>query len=321
MAGLPSPREALIRWAMRRSPPARSEVVLDRRRIYILPTRFGYLYLAVCLMMLLAAMHYGNSLIFLLVFLLLGLFANAMWQTHGQLLGLRISLHEVQPVHAGETLKLPLEVTAFDRRPRPALHLAACDQPQVMLDLPPDASRRVLVPVHTRRRGWLQIPRLRIASRFPLGLFEAWSWFRFDRKWLVYPAIVRRPLPIPTRDQGLDHRGAGSERGDEDFEHLREYQPGDPASRIAWKRQGHDGSLLSKQFAQPTRLGLWLDWHEVPTTDPELRLSILAGWVEEAERRGLRYGLRLPQREIAPDHGPRHQHRCLEALALHGLES
>ncbi len=321
MAGLPSPREALIRWAMRRSQPARNEVVLDRRRIYILPTRFGYLYLAVCLLMLLAAMHYGNSLIFLLVFLLLGLFANSMWQTHGQLLGLHIRNHDAQPVHAGETLSLQLEVAASDRQPHPALHLAACDQPQVMLDLPSGASRRVRVPVRTRRRGWLQIPRLRIASRFPLGLFEAWSWFRFERKWLVYPAIVRRPLPAPVADHGLGQRGSGSERGDEDFDRLREYQPGDPASRIAWKRQGHDDSLLSKQFGQPPRRSLWLDWREVPASDPELRLSILAGWVEEAERRGLRYGLRLPQREIAPDQGPRHRHLCLEALALHGLES
>jgi len=28
------------------------------------------------------------------------------------------------------------------------------------------------------------------------------------------------------------------------------------------------------------------------------------------------YGLRLPGREIAPDSGDLHRHRCLEALAL-----
>jgi uncharacterized protein (DUF58 family) len=36
-----------------------------------------------------------------------------------------------------------------------------------------------------------------------------------------------------------------------------------------------------------------------------------------AERGGLRYGLRLPGAEIAPDQGAAHRAACLQALALY----
>ncbi|RMG58036.1 MAG: DUF58 domain-containing protein [Gammaproteobacteria bacterium] len=313
-----SPREALVQWALRRSPPARGAIVLDRRRIYILPTRFGTLYLAVCLLMLLAAMHYSNSMIFLLTFLLIGLFTNGMWQTHGQLLGLRIASHGARPVHAGQTLHLQLELSNDSTQPRPALQLAARDQPAVSVDLPASSTLQASVPIRTRQRGLLTIDRLRISSRFPLGLFEAWSWFRFDQRLLVYPAPILRPLPGQGQG-GRDGRSSpDTVAGDEDFDRLRAYHPGDPASRIAWKRSAADGGLLSKQFEQPRRRTLWLDWDAAPATDPEQKLSILAGWVIQADRAGLRYGLRLPGKTLPPGTGTRHRHLCLEALALYG---
>ena len=77
--------------------------------------------------------------------------------------------------------------------------------------------------------------------------------------------------------------------------------------------------LLIKEFDGGTLDELWLDWQAAQALpDVEARLSLLTGWVLAAEREGYRYGLRIPGRTIAPDHGPRHRHACLEALALHG---
>lgn len=42
----------------------------------------------------------------------------------------------------------------------------------------------------TERRGWLRPGRLRVESRFPLGLLVAWSWVDLRQQALVYP----RPL-------------------------------------------------------------------------------------------------------------------------------
>ena len=62
---------------------------------------------------------------------------------------------------------------------------------------------------------------------------------------------------------------------------------------------------------------LWLDWTQLPAgLDTEARVSRLTRWVMDAESLRLRYGLRLPHAEIAPDGGPSHRARCLRELAL-----
>ena len=50
--------------------------------------------------------------------------------------------------------------------------------------------------------------------------------------------------------------------------------------------------------------------------DREARVSRLTAGVLQADRLGVEYGLRLPGREISPDVGAAHRHRCLEVLAL-----
>jgi uncharacterized protein (DUF58 family) len=65
---------------------------------------------------------------------------------------------------------------------------------------------------------------------------------------------------------------------------------------------------------------LWLDWNQLPgNLDQEARLSRLTRWVLSADRDGLRYGLRLPAQELAPDAGEAHRLACLRELALYRL--
>ncbi len=49
-------------WVTRRHRVARHEIHLDRRRIYILPTTYGYCYALTLLLMLLGALNYNNSM-------------------------------------------------------------------------------------------------------------------------------------------------------------------------------------------------------------------------------------------------------------------
>ena len=53
--------------------------------------------------------------------------------------------------------------------------------------------------------------------------------------------------------------------------------------------------------------------------DLEDRLSQLCRWAVDAEARGQRYALRLPDRELPADRGGAHLSRCLTALALYAL--
>jgi uncharacterized protein (DUF58 family) len=71
-----------------------------------------------------------------------------------------------------------------------------------------------------------------------------------------------------------------------------------------------------KEYRGERQAELLFDWDHTPGNDVEARLSMLCRWILDAERAGLRFGLRLPGANLPPGIGSAHGTRCLEALAL-----
>ena len=305
----------LFRWRSDGTAPLR----LSQRRIFILPTRAGLLFAAALLAMLTGAINYNLALGHALVFLLVGLALTGMVHAFRNLHGLRIAPGRCVPVFAGEVAYFPLHLSNDRNTPRLALDLRAGDESRsVTAAVAAHGLSEIAVPVASVRRGWLDLPRTRLATRYPLGLFVAWSYLQPAMRCLIYPQPLATPLPIPqATNRSGDHQGDG---GQEDFSGFRERQPADSPRHVAWKASARDAGqrpLLVKQFAGGAQSELQLDWVLTPdAVAPETRIAILAGWVLAADEEGACYGLRLPGDEIAPDSGEAHRHRCLETLAL-----
>ncbi|NIO12862.1 MAG: hypothetical protein GTN86_13155, partial [Xanthomonadales bacterium] len=62
-------------------------------------------------------------------------------------------------------------------------------------------------------------------------------------------------------------------------------------------------------------------WSDVDAPRLEARLSQLSRWVVDAHAAGIRYGLDIPGKRLAPDDGEAHRHACLRALALYSPEA
>ena len=309
-------QDRLFRW---RVSDGTAPVILTQRRIFIVPTRLGFLFAAALVVMLLGAINYDLALGHALVFLLASLALVGMVHTFRNLVGLRLTPGRSTPVFAGETALFPITLENLRPSPRLGLELQAQGSPQLLTEVAAESAITVTLPVITARRGWLPLPRVRLATRFPLGLFVAWAYPNPALATLVYPHPLASPLPPPAASQaGQPHHGQG---GQEDFAGLRAHQPADSPRHIAWKavaRSGDNSPLQVKQFAGGAQEELWLDWRLLPDgAGLEQRLSLLAGWVIAADDAQLRYGLRLPNREISPASGAAHRHRCLEALALY----
>ena len=173
------------------------------------------------------------------------------------------------------------------------------------------------VPVKARKRGWLQLPRITIETRYPLGLTRAWSYVQPEMRVLVYPAPDNASLPRnePVPDLG-ENVALGS--GLDDFAGLRPYQASDSPKHIAWKAAARGGPLLTKTFSGRAASELWFDWAALPDgMGVEARLSRLTRWVLLADKEGARFGLKLPGFELGPAQGEAHRDRCLRELALY----
>lgn len=308
-------KDWLFRW---QKSDGSGPVVLTQRRIFILPSRAGLLFATALAVMLLGAINYTLALGHALVFLLAGLGMAGMVHTFRNLAGLCIAPGRPEAVFAGETAHFPLHLVNDRPTPRLGLEFQAGDGALVACDVAADGRREIALPVPAARRGWLELPRVRLSTRYPLGLFVAWSYPRPALRCLVYPRPGEFPLPpaLPAAASGERQGDAGQE----DFAGFRPHQPADSPRHVAWKAVARDpagGPLLVKQFAGGAASELWLDRDLLPAgIDPESGLSILTGWVLAAEAAGLAYGLRLVDSELAPASGEGHRRRCLEALAL-----
>jgi uncharacterized protein (DUF58 family) len=182
-------------------------------------------------------------------------------------------------------------------------------------DVPAHGTRAVRLPLPTRRRGRRRCPRVRIQTRFPFGLWQAWAYVYPALTAVVYPRPEDDAPPLPAAIGGGDE-GMGLAVTGEDFAGIRPYQNGDPQKMIAWKLAARSDDLSVKLFESDAGGELLLDFSALPALDDEGRLARLARWILVADAAQMRYGLRLPSLEINPGHGHEHRERCLTALAL-----
>ena len=309
-------------WLARRRPEVDSACRLSHRRLYIIPTSSGLLFVLMLVLILAGAANYGSSMAFVLVFLLGGVGVNAIWLTHANLSGLIVEPASSTPIFAGEPAAFRLRLKNLQARPRPALKLGWLDEsePQMCCQLESLSSSNITLTKIAGQRGWLSPPPIRLGSLWPSGLFYVWTVFRLSQKILVYPQPARPgvPLPLQTQDDALKELivGQGQVSGNDDFVGLRPYRIGDSPGRLDWRSWARGGALQTRKFYGNTADRLLLDWWQLRENGIEARLSRLCRWVLEAEAGAYNYGLRLPGLEIAPGCGARHRHRVLAALAL-----
>lgn len=309
--------QRLQRWAEHRLPALtrfrRREglpIELHRRRIYIVPTGFGLGFSILLLVMLVGALNYANNAALLLTCLLGAASSASMLVAFRNLDGLRLTHVRAGHAVAGRPLELLL---SFDsHRARNAVRVDLLDRSVAFaVDDRVAASVKLLLP--TSQRGWQPLPRLRVWTTWPLGLFRAWSWLHPEQSVLVWPrAEVGGPQPHAAAD---DARHMRVHRGDE-LAALRDYRAGDPQRHIAWKVSARHENLLVKEFEQPQSQPQWqLDWRDLGGLDNEARIARLARWLNEAQAQRRHYSLWLPDNQIPGGTGPLHYARCMNALA------
>lgn len=309
---------------MRASARDAGEVFLTQRRVYIVPTGAGLGFAVLLLVLLIGSINYNLGLGFALTFTALACALVDLVSTYRNLAHLHLRPGRAQDVFAGEEAQFELHLanrTRYDRYAI-AVEFAGSSAAPHMADVAALASTSVRLAMPTERRGLMPAPRVRLTTRFPLGLFCAWSYWQPDLKVLAYPFPEPSAPPLP---MSAVPGGAGQGRvGEDDFAGVRSYQAGDPLRRLAWRQIARldpelGGQLATKHFEGGALEQLVLDFGALPPQlDVELRLSRMTRWVLDAEQRALPYSFRLGSQAFDPAAGAAHQAACLRALALYG---
>jgi uncharacterized protein (DUF58 family) len=311
-------RRLFTAWMLDRDGRGETPVVLTQRRIFILPTREGLIFAAVLFALFIASVNYNLNLGYVLTFLLASMGLTSMLHAFRNLARLEVTSGKADPVFAGESVLFHVNLRNPSGLARFAVGAKHAGAEIDFTDIAANRTGVLRVRIASTQRGWLAPGRLTLFTRYPLGLFYAWSNVQLDPRALVYPKPDRGNVP-PPYSKARHERGKSESPGDDDFGGLKSYRPGDSPRHIAWKALARGQGLLTKQFAGPYVAELWLDWDALSGMQTEARLSRLTRWALDAHLTRASFGLRLPGRLLPQGSGERHFQEVLRALALFQL--
>lgn len=301
--------------------PASDVMRCTQRTVYIVPTGAGALFALLLLVLLIASINYQLNLGYLLTFLLAGIGLTSMHGTHATLRGLEVRLQVGEPVFLDEAQAVSVTLHNAAGRERHGIGLRWSSATEVLwADVAPGDERTVHLRHTPERRGTSPLPRLVIETRFPFGLFRAWSYLRAASPAQAWPRAESPAAPLPSapavRATGMTRL---ADAAPSDTDGVRPYRRGDPLQHIAWKKSAQSlagsGGLVSRERTTAARGESLLDWAATAGLDTERRLSRLCAWVLIADRSGQPYALALPDGPIERGSGAAHRRRCLERLA------
>jgi len=306
------------RWVNRRLKPQRRQT-LDNKSLFIFPSRAGFGFLLLVLMLWLMGTNYENNMVLGLAFFLVALLLVCIHHTFFNLSGLQLEYLRSTPCFEGEDGEVELMVSCSEKAEKENIVLGFEGCSPVEVDLIEDKQATLKLFAPTSRRGWFQPGRIHVSSTFPLGIIRCWSYPNLGARILVYPkplAGFDMPMSSSSDQEGnvLDEQGA------EDFHGFKRHHNGMSPRHIAWKQYARGQGLLSKDYVAYREQQLWLDWDALEGIGTEQRLSVLCYWALKIGATQQLYGLRMPGVDIEPDTGVEHKHAVLKALALYGVK-
>jgi hypothetical protein len=160
-----------------------------------------------------------------------------MHMTHNSLRGLTLHARPPGPVFAGERATLELVVT----NPGAARHglgfgVQARPAALAFVEIAAAGQSPVTVGVLAERRGLHPLPMLRVETRFPFGLFRAWSLWRPAGQLCVYPQPEQPAAALPAAGAVAGGPVQAKAASGGEFDGLRPWRRGDSLRQVAGRR-------------------------------------------------------------------------------------
>ncbi len=283
----------------------------------------GVFYIVVTVLLGIGSINSQNNLLFIVFGIALGAMLVSGVISGAMMMGLEVDRRPVTPAQVGTNARFSYRLTNKRKRvPAMAVDLIEADRPRRKLRrkqrgtaipeafvelVPAAATVDVAAVMPCTRRGLMRLDPITISTMFPFGIVLKSVTVTEPDELLVLPRVVDLPDSVLLAGGGRgrheterhDRRGLGLE-----FYAIREYQPGDPLRRIAWKQSARSGTLRTREFASPVATSVLIDValerEETPyspeaESEGERVICLAASLAALAARLGVSAGLRISQ--------------------------
>lgn len=283
----------------------------------------GKWFIGILLLIGIAAINTGNNLLYLVVATLLSLIIISGILSEATLRGLKVERRLPQTVFKGSPARASFRFTNTKKRFPSYSFIASDNYPSTnayVLKLGPSETADAPVEYTFRKRGLARLSGVRVATRFPFGLFTKGKEEPAIDEVLVLPSVAGS-AGLPGADAVGAHgdfSGGGSKGSGPGLYGLREYTLSDDARHIHWKSAARAQRLLTKEFESESLVKIVVVFENRGPVDElfEELVDRAAALVNSYIEKGYSVGLRTLSSEIAPSPGRGQLLRLLSELAL-----
>ena len=289
--------------------PAADKVTLVQKLIFILPTRYGWWFVLLIVLLYLLGTNYQNNLILLLCYLLLSVFLVNIVLAYQNLRGLTLQCRQAPEGFAGEPTTAVVNLSNDKKHLMLNMHFVQQND-TILLS---QSATTATLSLNGTKRGKYALPRIKISSQYPFGLWRAWSYVALAQHYWVYPhPDADKAVLNNVSDDASQH--AKTDAG----ETLSPYRAGDSIRHMVWKRLARDPAnpVVRQQHFSAQAEPSWVVVPALSGDALERALRYASQQLLQLEQTGSSYGLKLPALTLPQAKGPQHLQRCLQELAL-----
>ena len=300
------------------------EKVMQREKIYIFPNGYGFLYLAVIVVMILVGATYANNLIYLLGFFLFSVFVSSMVQTHNNIKDVSVEVTHIEDAFEGEQAKVSILFRNGSSRMKQTLRVIPrvkslrAEVPGKLDILSKKDIARSYFYLTPQKRGVRKLGDLTLYTVYPMGLFYSWKYIKVDAEYFVYPKPVDAKLTAPKRTmEEILQASKAREPLDfqDDFKDHRLFLQGESEHHVDWKVYARTKEKMVKTFESPAGVVQSFNIRATRALPLEEGLSQISHWIRLASRQNQIFELVLDDEVVTASQGAGHARICYRKLA------
>lgn len=274
--------------------------IVKNSKIYIIPTKQGFLYIGINFALFLIGLTYANNFTLLISFILFIFVLMCMFHTH-QIME-QLNNPQIQ-YRRGNSKTFRLMIKDLNE----LISVRYYFNRKKYIDFNRTMNKSIFKPIGMKR-GLYKNQKFQFYTKGLYNLFFVWTYKEQRQDLFIYPT------PLFFEEKNLASEQLYQPTGHDEFSHHNPYRKGENSKRIDWKVFARTKSLYSKKYTHENPIGLKIDYHKIPGNHEE-KLSRMAFSVESTKIENNKFELILPNTSLSLDKGESHRIKSLEALS------
>lgn len=274
--------------------------IVKNAKIYIIPTKQGFLYVSINFTLFLIGLTYANNFTLLISFILFIFLLMSMFHTH-QIME-QFSNPQIL-YRKGDAKQFRLNINNLN----PLINVKYYFNRKKTIQFERAHDSNYFRPLRIKR-GQYSGQNFQFFTTGVYNLFYVWTYRAQKQDFFIYPTPIKTDPPNSAMEQKF------IPTGHDEFSHHNPYKTGENSKRIDWKVYARTQNLYSKKFTNENPIGLKLDYHQF-SDDHETRLSKMAYLIEKTKTENNKFECKLPHYVLPLDKGEAHRQKGLELLS------